>query len=198
MKCTLLIILVLLIAAAVRPAAAQQHGPVLNLTVYGAGVTIGSVANPAPFTDLEVMVDESSTTLEVLAQLRLQDEERVAVISQADQLIITALTSKGVVGEPREGGYYLPTTQGEVAVVRLSGVIPEGCDEVMLIQIIGATGDSCRTLVTVTVTVTPPPGWLARLGDIAFPWGLVAIGAIVAVITAWTLARRTRQESLEE
>ena len=188
----MLLIVLLTIFAITKPVLSLQESPVLTLTAHENGQAIVNLAQPQPFTQVEVEIDDPRASLEVISQIKPRGGERLIIVSQLDQLIITALTSRGVVGEPRKGGYELSDTRGEVAVIKISGTLLPGTKNACLIGIVSESRNNFTSLVDVRIQVKPPPGFVQFLGKIFIPWGIVFLSFGLVGFLAWMLLKKRR------
>lgn len=168
---------------------------VRSITVYEASRAIGNLAEPAPFSDMNVIVSNQEANLELIAQIMPRDGERILVVTELEKRIITALTSRGVVGRSLPGGYEIQDTEQE-AILRLNGVFPQGSRKAVVAIIISETPEGVQLLALVTASVKPPPGMIVLAGKVLWPWGLIA--AVAVGLGALLLFRRPRRRTLWE
>lgn len=153
-----------------------------SVTVYENAQVRGSLAEPTPFSRLHIQVKGQDAHIELVGQL-LPTQERILVVSGLNNQIITALTPAGVVGRSLDGGYELPTIQQE-ALLRLSGVLPQGEKNALVATLISESPEGVKLLTEVTASVKSGeliPPMLKRLWPFLL-LGLVLVGAVVYLL----------------
>jgi hypothetical protein len=152
-----------------------------SITVFEVSHAIGNLAEPPPYSLLNVTVQSRESNLEIIAQIMPGEQERILVVSELDNQIITALSVQGVVGRSLPGGYEIRQA-GEEAVLRLSGTIPAGSNEATIVTIISESPDGVQLLAQVRASVKSPPGLLLLASALIWPWGVVtALAALILV-----------------
>ena len=162
-----------------------------SITVFEVSQSIGNLAEPLPYSAMAVTVQSRKSNLEIIAQIVPGEQERILVVSELDNQIITALTPRGVAGRSLPGGYEIREA-GEEAVLRLSGTIPTGSREATVATIISESPDGVRLLAQVRASVKTPPGILLLAPALLWPWGVVATLAVLILVGIVLVRRRSR------
>lgn len=168
---------------------------VRSITVFEVSHAIGNLAEPPPYSLMNVTVQSRESNLEIIAQVMPANQERILVVSELDNQIITALTRRGVVGRSLPGGYEIRQA-GEEAVLRLSGTIPTGSREAIIITVISESPEGVRLLAQVRASLKTPPGLLLLAAALIWPWG--AVTALAILILVGILVRRRSGPAWDE
>lgn len=163
---------------------------VRSITVFEVSQAIGNLAEPPPYSLMTVTVQSREANLEIIAQVMPAEQERILVVSELDNQIITALTRRGVAGRSLPGGYEIRQA-GEEAILRLSGTIPTGSREAIIITIISESPDGVQLLAQVRASVKTPPGLLLSAAALIWPWGIITALTTLILIGIVLVRRRS-------
>lgn len=185
----LLIAVTLLVFSQVAVAVADS--PVVSVTVSQGEKTLVRLSAPEPFTYRVVTVGSLEKHIEAIVQLSPKTKERLLILSELDDLIITGLTNRGAMDTPKQRGLELTISPGENMVLKLTGVMPGGKREAMVMEIVGEDENGMRLLVGIYATITFTPGWLQAFGrGLKQYGGWIILGILVVGGLSWLIARR--------
>ena len=187
----LLMVLIMSMIAVGTTHADSELSAVQSVLIVENGKPVGSLRSPTPGTELTVEVTSGDHQIQAIVQLHAVPGVRVLLLTHLDDVIITALSDEGVVGEVLEGGWSLTAEKEQMVHINLVGRSPVGASEYDLLQALVITNKLARTEFRVEGIVVGQrlsvPMLLTSIGGGA---GVVMLAVIIFVL--W---RRSRSGS---
>jgi len=141
----LLMVLIMSMIVVGTTHADSELSVVQSVLIVENGRPVGSLRSPTPGTELTVEVTSGDHQIQAIVQLHAVPGVRVLLLTHLDDVIITALSDEGVVGEVLEGGWSLTVEKEQMVHINLVGRSPVGASEYDLLQALVLTNKLART-----------------------------------------------------